>query len=307
MPVSLILGVNGQDGSYLAEELVRRGHTVVGVGRKPTAGAFAPSERYRYRQLDLAESGSLSRLLAEIEPEQVFHLAAVHGAAGFSYEPVFQDALLVNVASVHTVLEYARTIRRDTVVLYASSSKVFGEPISGVIDEASPKRMSCLYSVSKLAAEGMIEQYRSRHGVRAGVLYFFNHESPRRGSGFLFPRLAKELKICAADPGHVFEVNTLDFYCDWGSAEEYMSLAADAAQKAPGEDFVIATGRTWLGREFVEAVWRSRGLDSERHVRESRPGGAPPPFFQARTDKLERFLDRKPMRSAVDVCLEMAV
>ena len=306
MPVSVVTGANGQDGSYLVELLAARGDRVIGIDNQLSAGAFAPDRGYEYRRLDLSVPGALGSLLDETRPDYVFHFAAVHGSAGFSYEPVWRQALEVNTASVHEILEHARQREHGPAILYASSSKVFGDPLRGVVDENSPTRMTCLYSVTKLAAEGLIRHYRSRHGVKAGVLYFFNHESPRRRPGFLFPWLAGELAKCRRDPGHEFTVNTLDFYCDWGSAAEYMELAAELAEKAPGEDFIVASGKTWLGKDFVQTLWARSGLDSSRHIREKSAATRPPDFFQASLDKMRACLGHSPVRDALSVCEEMA-
>jgi GDPmannose 4,6-dehydratase len=236
----------------------------------------------------------------------IFHFGAIHGAAGFQYEPLWRKALEVNTASVHAVLEYARNSGKDPTLVYASSSKIFGDPLSGVIAEDSPRRMTCPYSITKLAAEGIIRHYRDRHKIKAGILNLFNHESPRRSSAFFFPKLARELNACLADGKHLFEVDTLDFFCDWGSAEEYMKLAVMAAEKAPGEDFIIATGATWLGRDFVNQMWRRFGLDASRHVRERRTIEGRPPFYRASLEKLSRRLGLTPKIGALDVCEAMA-
>jgi GDPmannose 4,6-dehydratase len=304
MPIALVLGANGQDGSYLAEYLVRKGDSVIGADIHESPGLFAPDRNYEYRRLDLVDVDAVLTLLNDIAPKRIFHFAAVHGSAGFDYEPVWRNALLVNAASVHAFLEYLRK-RRDCVMVYASSAKVFGDPLTGVITEDSPRSMTCPYSVTKLAAEGIIRLYRAKYGIKAGILNFFNHESPRRADSFLFPTLVRALHSCLTESDHVFEVGTLDFYCDWGSAEEYMELAATAAELAPGDDFIIASGKTWHGREFAREIWGRFGLDVSRHVRECRPPARERIFYGASMAKMRRILGRAPRREAMDVFVEM--
>lgn len=305
MSVSLVLGANGQDGSYLVEHLVASGEHVIGTDLQSEPGPYAPHGDYAYRSLDLCRPGILAALLEEIKPDKVFHLSAVHGAAGFAYEPVWRRAAEVNILSVHELLEWARLSSRKPVIMYASSSKVFGESPEGILNEDSPKRMTCLYSISKLAAEGLIGHYRLKHGIKAGCIYFFNHESPRRPAGFFFQKIARELHHCLMDPTYVFEVNTLDFYCDWGAAAEYMELINALAKAAPGEDFVMASGKTWLGREFVDALWKRFGLEVTKHVREKSPASAMPRYYQADIGKMRRAIGRSPQRDALDLCGEM--
>src|ERR1039458_6921022 len=109
MTRSLILGVNGQDGSYLAETLLRRGHEVIGLGRDEASRYVPVSAKFRYLQIDLRNADALARFVSEAMPDQVFHFAAVHGAASFEYEPVWRDAVSVGVSALHVLLEHART------------------------------------------------------------------------------------------------------------------------------------------------------------------------------------------------------
>jgi len=154
MKRSLVLGVNGQDGSYLAETLLRRGHEVTGVGRDADSRYVAPTARFRYVPFDLRDVESLPRLVHEAEPDFAFHAAAVHGAAGFQYEELWRDMLAVNVATLHALLEHARKSRRSLRIIYAGSAKIFPAPLSGVIDEATPAQVVAEFSLG-LALVGL--------------------------------------------------------------------------------------------------------------------------------------------------------
>ena len=118
MPRSLVLGVNGQDGSYLAEALLARGHEVVGVGREPASVYLAPSSAFRYVSLDVRDADALASLIAEVAPTQAFHFVAIHGASGFAYEALWRDMMAVNVLSLHVLLEYARTTAPGMRIVY---------------------------------------------------------------------------------------------------------------------------------------------------------------------------------------------
>src|SRR5262245_11494568 len=133
MPKALVLGVNGQDGSYVAEALLRRGYQVIGAGRQSASALVSPSPAFIYRQIDVGDGRALSELLDQQAPDMVFHCAAVHGAAGFNYEPVVEQMWAVNVLAVQTLLEHARTKRASMRLIYASSAKIFAPPLSGTI------------------------------------------------------------------------------------------------------------------------------------------------------------------------------
>lgn len=296
MPTAMVLGANGQDGSYLSEALARRGYQVIGVGRQPAYRYDPPAERFAYRALDLARTAELRRLLEECRPDAVFHVAAIHGSAGFRYEDSWDTMMQVNVLSAHAVLEHARTRAPDLRFVYANSSKIFPEPLSGAISEATPYAATCLYSIGKIATLELMRQYRRQHRIAAASLILFNHESRRRPATFFWPRIARCVAHARREPGHRVTVKTLDFRADWSSAEELMDLAVDVAEKAPAEDFVFASGVTWHGRQAVEATFARHGLDYRRHVDTELPPQDPGPEFQVRLDRLEARVGRRPRR-----------
>jgi GDPmannose 4,6-dehydratase len=301
MTITLVLGANGQDGSYLAEILCARDHTVVAVGRQPVACWPVAGERYRYQSCDIADIGALTALLHETAPNLVFHFAAIHGPAGFNYEAVWQQAQQVNTLSVHAVLEYIRAAKPGCGLVYASSAKVFGSPPPLFIDEASPRLSTDIYSATKNAAHALVDYYRARHGAKASVLYLFNHESPRRAPGFFIPRVAAALARAKAGGGKS-ALYTLDFACDWGDAQEYMEIAADIAGRGLGEDYVLATGKTWTGREMVSALFTRHGLDQAAYITQTAAPSGAPALYQASNARLQARLGRVPVRSILDVC-----
>jgi len=301
MPKALVLGVNGQDGSVLAEALLHRGYSVVGAARDAGSRHVPPGSGFAYECLDLQDPAALDRLLERTAPDLVFHVAAVHGSAGFAYEPVWAAMAAVNTVSLHTVLEHARTRNPGLRVLYANSAKIFPGPLSGRIDEATPYQATCLYSIGKIASLELIRHYRARHGIAAGNLILFNHESRRRPATYFLPRIAEGLGRALADPTFRMEVETLDFRGDWSCAAELMDIAVDIAEKAPGEDFVMASGTTWTGRDAVEAIFARHGLDWTRHIGERQPRRDPGPAFTVSLDRLEAKVGRRPMATLPDI------
>ena len=156
MKTALVLGVNGQDGSYLAEILIERGYHVTGAASQTTSRWVDP-DRFHYVALDVADGLALDALLAEELPSEIYHMAAIHGSAGHVYEARWREALALNVGSVHTCLEHIRNRSRDTRLFYPSSLKAFGTSPPPRIDENTPRVSSCLYSITKNAATDLIQ------------------------------------------------------------------------------------------------------------------------------------------------------
>ncbi len=196
MKTALVLGVNGQDGSYLAEVLIERGYDVTGVARQ-AASRWVDPKRFRYIALDIAEAAALDALLAEIRPDEIYAMAAVHGSSGYAYEAGWRAALAVNVGSVHTCLEHMRMRSKHARLFYPSSLKAFGAHPPHCISETTPRVSDCLYSITKNAATELIRYYRTHHGAFACVGYYFNHDSPRRPDSYFLPRLAARIADAA--------------------------------------------------------------------------------------------------------------
>lgn len=302
----LVLGVNGQDGSYIANHLLVRKCLVWGVGRQPTSKWVSPNKRFTYNSLDLTNIADLTALLRTICPHQIFHFAAIHGAAGYQYEEHWYEAHLVNTLATHAILEYMRRSNKEAVLVYASSSKAFGRTPPTHTSELSVRKSPCIYSITKNAATDLIQYYRSRHGVLGSVVWPFNHESPRRASTYFVPHLVSILANSMLDSSHQGGIDSLSFWGDWGDANEYMRLVVDIADRAPGNDFVLATGVTLWARQFVEHLFLRYGLNAVNHVfpRSSTPT-TKPRRWRADVSRLNQILGCTPRITIQDVCDEI--
>lgn len=299
---ALVLGVNGQDGSYLAERLAHNGWRVVGTSRQAAARPELAGVLGAYHALDLNDTAALQPWLRTVRPDAIFHTAAVHGAAGFRYEDVWLSAHAVNTLSVHAALEYARTAGPGVQVVYFSSAKAFGTLDGRVIDEATPRVSSCIYSITKNAAADLVQYYRSRHGTAASVVWLFNHESARRPPQFFVPQVLDALVRSQADRRHKATLASLDFWCDWGHAQEYMTLIADGCDTLRGQDVVLATGHTVWARDVVTELFAGAGLAVDDHIQTtSRQERQPAAFWRADPVKLARLTGTQPTISGVGV------
>jgi GDPmannose 4,6-dehydratase len=307
MARALVLGVNGQDGSYLAQALLKRGDQVVGVGRQAASRYVQDHPRFTYVAADLADECQVQALVRSVAPEHIYHFAAVHGptGSGFTYEPVFADMLSVNVAALHVALEYARTRNPGARIFYAGSSKVFVSPLAGRIDEASPMRVSALYGLGKLAARDLMRLYSRDHGIQATNLILFNHDSPRRPADYLLPMLAQTIAKAKVHPAHVLRVRTLDFWADWSAAGELMEIVADLSAAPFVPEVILASGQAVYARSAVSELFARHGLNASDHIVEDRPTEMQASAgFQVRLGRLEE-LARRPSKTMFDVVNEL--
>jgi GDPmannose 4,6-dehydratase len=305
MKRSLVLGVNGQDGGYLAEILLTRGHEVIGIGRDEKSRYITARPHFQYKSCDLRDAEHFSQLLHEVEPDYAFHAAAVHGASGYQYEHLWRDMLAVNVNSLHALLEYGRTTGRDLRVVYLGSCKIFAPPLSGVVDELTPVRASCLYGIGKVASRELINHYRAKHGISATNLILFNHDSVRRPSQYFLPTIVRAIRRSLEDPNHCTEVNTLDFRVDWSAATDLMAMVADVAERSEEAEFVLASGKTWLGREAVVHLFGHYGLDALRHCKERTGGTQDQPEFRVCVERIRRAIGDRPTKTLSELADEM--
>jgi GDPmannose 4,6-dehydratase len=296
MNTALVLGVNGQDGSYLAEILIERGYRVTGAGRQAASRWVDPS-RFCYVALDVAVAPTLDALLAELLPDEIYHMAAIHGSAGYSYEASWREALALNVGSVHTCLEHIRNRSPAARLFYPSSLKAFGTCLPARIDENTPRVSSCLYSITKNAATDLIHYYRIHHNVWASVGYYFNHDSPRRPDSYFLPRLAALIAARLGRSVLTPDIASLDFWCDWGSSKEFMELTADLLVAEHPRDVVLATGQPVHAAALAAELADVFGLA---------PLAAVPPLFREAPFRgdltgLQAAVGRVPRHNAMDV------
>lgn len=303
---ALVIGVNGQDGSYLAQHLRARNWNVVGIGRQSRPRIEVANYLSTYYQIDIADTKSFQRCIAESRPDMIFHTAAIHGHAGFQYENVWLAVHQVNTISLHAVLEYARLENTNAQVIYFSSGKVFGDLHGKTITETSRSSPRCIYSISKNAATALVSYYRENHGINASVIWLFNHESERRSQDFFVIKIVTALKKSLANRLYSTCVDSLDFWCDWGSANEYMRLLTEACAFLRGEDFILATGKTVWAKDVVRELFSRHGLAIEDHIDTDFSGMKKrSEFWTANNEKFKNITGLSPAISGVDVFEEV--
>jgi len=293
----LVVGVNGQDGSYLAEDLIRRGYFVLGVGRQASSKWIEVSKSFRYFQVDLNQPEKVVDILKQYLPDKIFYLAATHGSANFNYDDFWLEAHTVNTIIPHTFLNFIKKEKPSTRFFFISSSKVFACADGQVINEHSKRESKSIYAITKNAAVDLIEYYRVKYKINASVFFAFNHESPRRSVDYFFPKIIELLSKSIIDSHYVAQIDHLNFWCDWGDASEYMSIVADVADQDIMENFILATGSTVWARDFVQKLFSRYSLDYKNHIEELNPNeGIKNKPWRADISGIQRAIGRKPTK-----------
>ena len=272
--VALITGITGQDGSYLAELLLRKGYEVHGIIRRSSMfntqrldGIYQdPHESHRQLLLhygDLADAVSLVNLVREIQPAEVYNLGAQsHVKVSFETPEYTGD---VSGLGTMRLLEAIRAADVETRFYQASTSELFGSSPPPQ-NEQTPFHPRSPYGVAKIYAYWAVVNYREAYGMHATNGILFNHESPRRGETFVTRKITRAVARIKAGIQDKLYIGNLDAVRDWGYAKEYVEAMWLMLQQPASDDYVMATGVAASVRDFVEEAFSHADLDWERYV-----------------------------------------
>ena len=270
MKTALVTGVTGQDGSYLAELLIAKGYRVVGAVRDvQLAVESLPSTLVSRVELvvwDVLDQRRMVDVLSRYRPQEVYNFAAYSSGAGMYDDPVAIGE--VNGLAVARTLEAVREVDANIRFCQASSSEMFGEATESPQSEETPFHPRSPYGAAKLYAHSMVRIYRQHYGLFACSAILFNHESPRRGLGFVTRKITHEVASIKLGLTNELCLGSLDARRDWGFAGDYMRAMWLMLQSAQADDYVLATGETHSVREFCECAFGYFGLDYRDYVRE---------------------------------------
>lgn len=263
MKKALITGITGQDGSYLAEFLLEKGYEVHGIKRRSSLFNTQridhiyqdPHESHARLHLhygDLTDSSNLTRILAEVQPDEVYNLGAQsHVAVSFESPEYTAD---VDAIGTLRLLEAIRFLglEKKTKFYQASTSELYGLVQEIPQKETTPFHPRSPYAVAKLYAYWIAVNYREAYGMFACNGILFNHESPRRGETFVTRKITRGLANIAQGLDQCLYMGNLDSLRDWGHAKDYVRMQWMMLQQDKPEDFVIATGVQYSVRQFIE-------------------------------------------------------
>ena len=267
---ALITGITGQDGSYLAEMLLKKGYEVHGLVRRLSVPNIENIRDIADDLIlidgDLIDQTSLNRAVREAEPDEVYNLAAQSFVATSFVQPVLTGEI-TGLGAVR-LLEAVRSEAPKARVYQAASSEMFGKVTVEPQDESTPFHPRSPYGVAKVYAYWASINYREAHGLYVSNGILFNHESPRRGVEFVTRKISHGVARISLGLQETIPLGNLEAKRDWGYAAEYVDLMWRALQHDRPDDFVGATGEAHTVREFVEEAFRVAGIRNwKKHVK----------------------------------------
>ena len=259
---ALITGINGMDGSYLAEFLLEKGYDVYGMERRSSVKNRTNTKhlegRITFLDGDLGDQNSLFRVLKESDPQEIYNLAA-QSFVGQSWQTPELTSEVTGLG-VLRMLEAIREYNPQIKFYQASSSEMFGKMVENPSNENSPFYPRSPYGVSKLYGHWITKNYRESYNIFACSGILFNHESERRGLEFVTRKISDgvaQIKLGLTD--HI-TLGNLDAYRDWGYAPDYVEAMWLMLQMPEADDYVIATGETHSIREFLDIAFKHIGI-----------------------------------------------
>src|SRR5213082_1199890 len=314
--IALITGITGQDGSYLSELLLEKDYTVHGIVRRTSNLLRSRIEHLRRdekiygRRLflhysDLSDSTTLRRILGDVCPTELYHLAG-QSHVGLSFEIPESTCEETGMATLR-LLEIVRAQPSPVKFYHASSAEIFGDASASPQTENTPLRPTSPYGCAKAFATQLARVYRQSYGlfVCNGILY--KHESPRLGENFVTRKIARTVARIARGLDHELLLGSLESRRDWGRAQDYVVAMWLMLQQEKPADYVVATGDAHSVRDFVEAAFAVVDLPWEKYVKHDpafdRP--AEPARLAGCADKIRKKLGWKPAGTFRELVREM--
>jgi GDPmannose 4,6-dehydratase len=271
---ALITGITGQDGSYLAEFLLTKGYEVHGIKRRASLfntqridhiyeDPHNPNPKLKLHYGDLTDSSNLTRILSEVQPDEVYNLGAQsHVAVSFEAPEYTAD---VDAMGTLRLLEAIRFLKLESKTRFyqASTSELYGQVKEIPQSETTPFHPRSPYAVAKMYAYWITVNYREAYGIYACNGILFNHESPRRGETFVTRKITRGLANIAQGLEPCLYMGNIDALRDWGHAKDYVRMQWMMLQQEQPEDFVIATGVQYSVREFIQWTAAELGITLE--------------------------------------------
>jgi GDPmannose 4,6-dehydratase len=273
MKKAFITGINGQDGSYLSEYLLDLGYEVHGIIRRNSVPENQQSRltdeirnKLHIYYGDLLDQGSIERLMSDIQPDEIYNLAA-QSHVRISYD-IPQFTVQTNAIGVINILEAYRRACPNSRFYQASSSEMFGSSVDddGFQRETTTMTPVSPYGCSKVFGYNIVRNYRKAYKLHASNGILFNHESPRRGSNFVTNKVVKTAVEIKLGLNHKLVLGNLDSYRDWGHSKDYVKAMHLIINNDAPDDFVVSTMVTHSVRDMVEYVFEKLDLDYTKYI-----------------------------------------
>lgn len=309
MPTALITGITGQDGSYLAELLLSKGYTVVGVVRRTSHDSYERIghllDKITIVPADLLDQHSLTMVVRDFKPDEVYNLAAQSFVPTSWNQPVLTGEF--TALGVTRILEAIRLAHPEARFYQASSSEMFGKVTQSPQNESTPFYPRSPYGVAKVYGHWITVNYRESYGMYAVSGILFNHESPRRGLEFVTRKISDGVARIKLGLAKELKLGNLDAKRDWGFAGDYVDAMWRMLQQPNPDDYVVGTGVMHSVRDVVEIAFSHVGLDWRDYVKIDpaliRP--AEVDHLQADASKARRVLGWEPRVSFEELIVMM--
>ena len=310
---ALITGISGQDGSYLAEHLLKLGYSVHGLVRRNSVpehqvsriDLISPEIQTYYS--DLLDPLGIARIMDQVQPNEIYNLAA-QSHVRISFEiPKFTGE--TNALGTLDLLELVRIRFPETKFYQASSSEMFGDSVDSDDFQRETTAMHPVspYGCAKLYAYHITRNYRKSYKIFAANGILFNHESPRRGSNFVTSKIIKTAVQIKLGMAHELVLGNLDSYRDWGHSRDYVKAMHLILNHEIADDFVVATGQTRSVRELCDLVFQQLGLEYQQFVKQDPKFLRPEelPYLRGDSSKIRSTLGWRPETTFEDLISEM--
>ncbi len=265
----LITGITGQDGSYLADMLLEKGYKVYGMVRRSSVEKLDRIEHIRdkinFVQADLLDQLSIITVIKQVNPDEVYNLAAMSFVPTSWSQPVLTGEF--TGIGVTRVLEAVRLVNKDIRFYQASSSEMFGKVKEIPQTENTPFHPRSPYGVAKVYGHYITVNYRESYDIFAASGILFNHESPRRGLEFVTKKVTNAVAKIKLGLLDYLYLGNMDSKRDWGFSKDYVEAMWLMLQQDKPDDFVIATGESHSVKEWVQASFECLGMDWEKYVK----------------------------------------
>tara|TARA_Y100001935_G_scaffold61566_1_gene51577 strand:- start:709 stop:1686 length:978 start_codon:yes stop_codon:yes gene_type:complete len=270
---ALITGITGQDGSYLAEILLKKGYEVHGIVRR--VALQDPEHRlWRIKHIlkkihlhsgTMESYASIFKIYQNVKPSEFYHLAA-QSYVDYSFQDEF-STVSSNISSTHYCLSCIKESSFKTRFYFAGSSEMFGKVRMTPQNENTPFYPRSSYGISKVAGFELTRNYREAYGIHASTGILFNHESERRGYEFVTRKITKAVANIKLKKQKILELGNLDAKRDWGYAPEYCQAMWLMLQQQKADDYVVGTGKTYTIKEFAKRAFEVMDLDYNKYIK----------------------------------------
>jgi GDPmannose 4,6-dehydratase len=307
--IAIITGVSGQDGSYLAELLLKKKYKVIGICNPKKNIDFKNIKNIKkklfLKRLDINNFSKIKDLIKKIKPTEFYHLAA-QSFINYKFEDEFFK-LNPNINGTHYILSAIKEFSPKTKFYFAASSELFGNAIKSPQNEETKFNPRSAYGVSKVAGYYLTKNYREAYNIHAcsGILY--NHESPRRNVSFVSRKITKNLSLILKGKVNKITLGNINSKRDWGHAKDYVYAMWKMLQIKKAEDFVIGTGKTHSVKDFIKIAFNYVHLDYKKYINIDKKLFRPndKTILRANSSKAKYYLNWKPQISFKSLVKEM--